>query len=606
MELWRFATAALELPLWDEAKYGLDGARLAAALADFDLPRFLALVYGLDVWPPIFPLAESMVFLVAGNGLAVARGLVAVLFVALVVATWWTAREIAPGSVAVAAIAPALVLTSPFVQLFAAQAMLELPGALLYVLCLGAYARHLRTGTRATIVATGVASAALFFTKYNYGLLWLVPLLLNEAWIPCGGWRGVLDRSAALARRVDLRRPFTLFVTIYLVALAAIALSGGGTLRVGERAVSITSIGNPLLLLVVIALARAVWPPRRSWERWRRWERSLAERHRVLLWTIAIPVAVWLLLPPHLRSFVDFVENRSSGPPLSSAAGLLFYPRVFVEQYHARSVVGLVVMTAGVAALARIGGAAPAVRTLQIAVAVALAALTLHPFKEPRFLLIAAPSLWLAAAWNVVTAMERALARGRGSGSVWVNGAVAAAALIAVLLLPATAPSLPARFAQYAVAGTYRTLLDRVVDLSEERPTLVLGTWNQLSPSLIEWGSLQRRGAKDRATSAPAEVEVVVPSRRGTPVEPLLRRLRGDSAPEQIVLLDLDAATAPSAEWASAFAAETAWLEPLRRDLDTGATPYLAVPAENFTNAGYRVRVYRIDRRSSPVSRRAG
>ena len=54
--LWSFATAAPELPLWDEAKYGLDGARLSAALADLDLLRFAALVYDLDVWPPLFPL----------------------------------------------------------------------------------------------------------------------------------------------------------------------------------------------------------------------------------------------------------------------------------------------------------------------------------------------------------------------------------------------------------------------------------------------------------------------------------------------------------------------------------------------------------------------
>ena len=182
---------------------------------------------------------------------------------------------------------------------------------------------------------------------------------------------------------------------------------------------------------------------------------------------------------------------------------------------------------------------------------------------------------------------------------------LAAAALIAVLLAPATAPSLPARFAQYSVASIYRPLLDRVVDLAEERPTLVLGTWNQLSPSLIEWGSLQRRGAKDRGTSAPAEIDdrALAPWRSGRASSPSPARR---SAPGQIVLLDLDAATAPSAEWASAFAAETAWLEPLRRDLDTGATPYLAVPAESFTHAGYRLRVFRVDRRSSPVSRPAG
>jgi hypothetical protein len=38
--LWRFAVTAPQLPLWDEAKYGLDGARLAAALSRLDLVDF--------------------------------------------------------------------------------------------------------------------------------------------------------------------------------------------------------------------------------------------------------------------------------------------------------------------------------------------------------------------------------------------------------------------------------------------------------------------------------------------------------------------------------------------------------------------------------------
>ena len=231
-------------------------------------------------------------------------------------------------------------------------------------------------------MATGVLSAALFLTKYNYGLLWLAPLLLNEAWIACGGPRGVSIASCARRGVSICAAPSRYSLAIYLVGLAAIALTGGGTLRVGERAVSVTSIGNPLLLLVVIVLARAVWPPRRSWERWRHWEGSLAERHRVLLWTIAIPIAVWLLLPPHLRNFVDFVENSSSGPPLWSAAGLLFYPRVFVEQYHARSLVGIAALLSAVAALARIRRATPTMRTLLLVVAVAVAALAVHPTRS--------------------------------------------------------------------------------------------------------------------------------------------------------------------------------------------------------------------------------
>ena len=36
---------------------------------------------------------------------------------------------------------------------------------------------------------TALLALAAFFTKYNYGLLWLAPLLLNEAWLAAGGAR---------------------------------------------------------------------------------------------------------------------------------------------------------------------------------------------------------------------------------------------------------------------------------------------------------------------------------------------------------------------------------------------------------------------------------
>ena len=107
-----------------------------------DLPRFAGLIDDLRCLPAAALSTRGVDRFPGGRQLfAVARGFVVVIFVALVVATWWAAREIVPESAAVAAIAPALVVSSPFVQLFAAQAMLELPGALLYVLCLGAYAR---------------------------------------------------------------------------------------------------------------------------------------------------------------------------------------------------------------------------------------------------------------------------------------------------------------------------------------------------------------------------------------------------------------------------------------------------------------------------------
>jgi len=87
------ATGSTRLPQWDMAKYGVSGLRLARALQDIDLLAFLRHLNGLDVWPPVFPLLEVPVFLLAGPGYASARGLVATLFVMAIVAGFWSGLQ---------------------------------------------------------------------------------------------------------------------------------------------------------------------------------------------------------------------------------------------------------------------------------------------------------------------------------------------------------------------------------------------------------------------------------------------------------------------------------------------------------------------------------
>jgi hypothetical protein len=640
--LWRFATVAPELPLWDEAKYGVDGLRLAAAAAELDVARWLAIVYGLDVWPPLFPIVESLAFLAAGPSVAVARGLMATLFLATVAAAYWAGREIAPRSPAVAVAAAVLVATSPFVQLFGAHVMLELPGALLLLLALAAHARSLppaqadaasdaapaagepRIGSPTRwrfLAAAGLLTSALFFTKYNYAVLWMLPLAASEAWIACGGPRAAVARLAGRARRVDLRRPWTAFVAVYMLALVAILVTGGGTLRVAGREASVTSIGNPLLLLLVLCGLRAAARPRRTLASWRRWSRELPPRHRVLLRTAALPAAAWLLLPPHLGSFVDFLDNRESGLP-RTVETLIFHPRVFVGEYHASPAVGVVVLGLALFALTRLGRATPAVRVLLLAAAAGLAATALHPYKEPRFFFVVAPLLWLAAAWALTTLVESAVllvgasgagrsggARRRdaaagslatGAGDVaslglrrerrfalGVNAVLAAAFVVAAAAAPALAPGLREAFARYTVPATTGPVLDRILDAATQDRALVLGTWNQLSPVLVEW--------RDREQLAGAAApELVVPEARDDSADVLLRRLRAGDAPPQVISIELDAsAPPPSPEWAAAYAAETAWLEPVRAALAAGGSGYALGSEERFPGTGYRLRMYR-------------
>jgi hypothetical protein len=92
-----------------------------------------------------------------------------------------------------------------------------------------------------------------------------------------------------------------------------------------------------------------------------------------------------------------------------------------------------------------------------------------------------------------------------------------------------------------------------------------------------------------------------VPAGDGSGAVPIARRLRDAKAPEQIVVLDVDRGTAPSPEWAAAYASEIAWLESVSVELETGTTPYGAA-VESFRGAGYRVRVYRLARVPTPAS----
>ncbi len=90
-------------------------------------------------------------------------------------------RDVTPGGREIAAelaggVTAALMLVSPAVHLFGTISMLEVPGALLTLVALWAYSRSLETGRAGNWRGACAAATGLFFLKYNYGLLWLVPL----------------------------------------------------------------------------------------------------------------------------------------------------------------------------------------------------------------------------------------------------------------------------------------------------------------------------------------------------------------------------------------------------------------------------------------------
>lgn len=633
-ELVRLAWASPRLPQWDMAKYGVDGLRLARAVRDGELWTFLVTIHEMDVWPPLFPFLEMPVFLLFGSEYRVPSVLVGVLFGATVVAAAWAGWSLVaprrgglsvgigaassgsgeaelpsggtglePAGWVAGAVAAALFATSPLFQVLGTVVMLEVPGALVLCLAVGAYARSLGSAEPRDPAALRAFRAAcllatlLFFTKYNYGLLWLAPMLVHEAWRHHGGLRPALSRLAAAVRRLDLRRPWPAFVGLWVLALLAVVVTGGWTLELGGAMVEVHSIGNGLYALCLLAVARALlrlgrrarFRPAAAAASLRERLAVLPPRGRVLLLWVAVPIGLWLLLPGHLPELVAFVQNRSSGLPPLGRESLLLYPRAFADELAAWPAVGiasLVVGLAPAALLPRLGGPrAEPLRALALAVAVAAVALVLHPYKLPRFASTLAVLAWLSCGAVAGLGWDRLSRR-------WPPAARAAGALaLAVLLLAGAALTgtgperLRAGHRVYSVSGSIRPLLDRLADESAGwHGATLAGYWNHLSPGLVEW-HLARRYPE-------------------VPRERLLRDLRDLAGAEPAAAVE-ELARSPEIErvlvlvlprrglaWTPEAARELSWTPALRRVL--AADPrFERGGATRFERSGYVLAVFR-------------
>lgn len=586
-EVWQAAAANPNLPQWDMAKYGASGLALADALARFDLGTFVARAWELDVWPPLFPLVEAGAFLVADDGFGTPRRLVALLFFACVLAAGWAGwevdRPLDPGWAAVtAALAAAFVAASPFHHLFGALTMLEVPGTLLLLASLACAARWLATARHGWWTASCATALALFFTKFNYGLLWIAPLLLHEAWRRAGSAGELARGAAARARAFRWRRPWPLFVAAALALIATIPLSGGWDFALAGTRVRATSTGNPLYALFLLAVLRySVLPgPRR---RLAGRLRAAPAVWRTALLVLALPIALWMLWPEHTKELLGFVENRSSHLPFAEA--LLFYPQVFVDRFHASPGLGLAALATALVAALRLPRLLPGRRLVALAMVVGLAALLAHPYKMPRFLSPVAPLVWLAAAAAFVeAAWQVALRLPRGLGR-----AVPAVVVLAALALAARAgvdrPRLEADLAVHGVTPAVAPVVDAIATAAAEAPggSVLVGGWNMLSPGLVEW-EMRRR--------SPGPVEPELPT--------LPERLAGDRADVgrmldrtaaragRVIVLDL-AEGAPA--WNPAWPPEGGRWDGLRMAL--AADPrFVAIAEQDLAASGYRLTVY--------------
>lgn len=479
------ATSGL-LPRWDLAAHLLNGWTTYDHVANGRLVRFLWDIWSQGYWPPGQSMFQLPFYAAAGGSIlgglhssTAAFGLTA------------TASVVLLGYIAghrawlPAALAVALMSTSPFFLAYATVAMSEMVGALAQVIVLVCYARYERTRDAAATRWLAVSLSLLFFTKYNYFILLAVPLACHV----------FLASTAGMSPRARLRavqRAVTaccatapgLATVVYLLTVVAILSVGGLSVPVGEHRIAFRTVGYSLHPLLYGWLAYAWYTHRHG-----RWDlrRLAATDPRLppfILWFV-VPVAVWLAspFPNHIKDLVYLVVNVPMGPE-SAQLGVTAYLNAIRTDYFAHPVVFVAALGAFLSAAARYQRQPPLMRLLIATAALQFAMVTVHHTRDARFLLLAMPSFW------IVGAHELGGWLGRQHPSLATTAA--ALTLCASVAGAHVVISTPA-FRRLAVEHYVRsTALDDALSairavMPREGDVAVIGRRDTVSPSLVKW-----------------------------------------------------------------------------------------------------------------------
>jgi len=494
------------VPRWDPAAHGYAAVLLAQSVRHGDALGFLAGVNRQVTWPFVDSILRLPAFLLWGDRYESGDLVSAALYAGSLVTLFLLGLKLhATRGVPAACLLVTLALLSLTYLFFGTTTMLEITGAFLLSLTLVFLSRAgSGPGWRRSLRAAGFCSAALFLCKYNFGLLWLLPLGLHESSAAWPDWPARLRRGASrLLRGVKRPRPFALFVFIYVAVLLGILVTGGGEVRIGGHAVSLRTPWHLAYYLYVILLIRLFLHWRRDPERLRAAWRSVPERMRVLFATVGLPLAVWFLIPypNRVRAFFRFVSNRQEAASAGALHRLAFYPQAFAHDYAPSPFLGYAILALAVIPPPPSENRLDLGRLLYLTFWIALLATALHGYQQSRFFFIAALLVWLRAAQSCVWLIERSMAsviQHRG-----VRDAAWGAGLLALVggglaIRPDLAQTRATHRAFESPAG-FGAVLETVTRevIRSDRPAVLLGYSNRLSTPLVAWQLSRERPEVD-------------------------------------------------------------------------------------------------------------
>src|SRR4051812_11941381 len=391
------------LPRWDLATHLNHGWEDYHLLVTGQIHRLLWDLWLQGYWPPVLSMYQVPFYLSLGGRLesGLRSALAAFVLTGLLSCTliWhqWRAAAALP-----AALLLALLISSPYLLAYASVTMTEILGAAVQLGVLLAYASYRRQPTSSAATAFAVWLTVLFFTKYNYFFLLVVPLVIHECLDRATGAAGAssLDGLRRWTRSA-LSSPAAWLLALYFVALLIVVRTGGFEFHLAGKRISVHTIGNSGHVVLYLLLARLWYLHRHHRVPWDDFV-SADPRVRPLLIWFAVPVTIWLAspYPNHIRDFFNLVINRPLGES-TVRAGVAIYVDALRHAYFYSGWVLLCVIGVIIIAAVRYRQQPPLMRWLILAIPLQFAAIALHQTRFPRFLLLTVVLLCVAAASEV-------------------------------------------------------------------------------------------------------------------------------------------------------------------------------------------------------------
>jgi hypothetical protein len=561
-------------PPWDSASHGLQGYAVAQDVARFDVPNFTADVFGHRYrYAPGHPLLLAAAYLVFGPSWWTAIAVSTLLFGALAILLYATAESKASGWVSAL-----LALTCPGLLALSGEIMLEIPAAILAVLALRLYARSLEDDR--AVRPLGWTLTIFMLTAAQYAVCWIVILVAFETWRFREYLRGVLVR---FAKSRAIFHPVHILIALCILIAIAVRVSGGWSIPLGSRTLSMTRAGGALIAAALIAGARVGWL---AWKHRAALRETAPWRFRAIFMTAVVPIYVWIFViyPPRFQQYAEWFMRPPSDQPRTDPSHWSYYPEYFVTGGHAVWTIAAAVVILAAAAFCR-RGAPERIRFLRWAVVAGTALVLAHPARQTRFLIPFLPAWWILATDTLVelrpAARARLFAATMATAALFPGGMI----LYGVELRPTIGP--PPVHREYAAA------LQWTINRIEGSPSVrIVGGFEGLSRHLFEWELRKRADLRKRRLGFNLDLPESWDRDREGPRKVFDRWLA--AGPEEIVvaLEPDDLRERPPRPLEEIRKADHDWPEFTMRFLR--AEPRFEVAYERlFDKAGLRVRIYR-------------